>query len=300
MKSLSLGIACFIFSIISNAQNVGIGTTTPKAKLHVSMGASGALPHSQAGISLESNNHVYLNLLTLTTKEGGIMFGNTNGVAQGGMYYNNPNNPEGLDFRTNGNIVRMEIDNAGNVEMKNGLAIKGNNPAANATLVSKDMNGTTFWQRASAFKVEGLLDEADVSIPNATTYKLIFKSVPVYNFGSTYAAGNSEYTIPVKGIYFFDVQIKSYESQNASNEGAFYLELKLKRNNVTTTLKKVVETSGINTFNVFAIRSNQITGDFLLEPNDVVWLECTTSLSHTIYGSKEVSSFSGRLVTQVF
>lgn len=300
MKSIFTLITVLFVTHLLLAQNVGIGTTAPKAKLHISMGASGALPHSQAGISLESNNHLYLHFLTLTTKEGGIMFGNTNGVAQGGMYYNNPGNPEGLDFRTNGNIVRMEIDNAGNVEMKNGLIVKGNLPTANATLVSKDANGTTTWQRAYAFKAEGLLDEANVSLSNSTVYKVLFNNLSDYNYGLTYAAGLSEFTVPVKGIYFFDIQVRSEETQNTNNSGKLLVELKRKRNGVTTTLRMVDESSGNFSMDLSPNRTNKLSGDFLLEPNDIIWVQCTAILNHTIYGSKEVTFFSGRLVTQLY
>jgi len=107
MKNLSFAIASLLFGTNIIAQNVGIGTSTPKAKLHLSNGVSGLNPHSQAALVLEGNNHIYLQFLNLASKEGGIMFGNTNGVSQGGMYYNNPSNPEGLDFRTNGNIAPL-------------------------------------------------------------------------------------------------------------------------------------------------------------------------------------------------
>jgi hypothetical protein len=300
MKTISLGIVCLIISTSGMAQNVGIGTSTPKVKLHVSAGNTALTPYSLTNFLIESTDRTYLQFLTPANKEAGVMFGNPTGTTQGGVYYNNPGNPEGLDFRTNGNIVRMEIDNAGNVEMKGGLSIKGNLPAAGATLVSKDLNGTTNWQRASAFKVEGLLDEADVYLPNVTTYKILFNNLPVYNLGLTYAAGLSEYTVPVKGIYFFDVQVKSVESQNASSAGRLTLELKRKRNGVTTTLKTVDDDSGNFSADLNPVRCNKLTGDFLLEPNDIIWLQCVTSLNHTIYGSKEVTSFSGRLVTQLY
>lgn len=308
MKSLSFGIACLIISVSAMAQNVGIGTTTPKAKLHVSAGASGALPHSQAGISLESNNHLYLHFLTLTTKEGGIMFGNTNGVAQGGVYYNNPSNPEGLDFRTNGNIVRMEIDNAGNVEMKNGLTLKGNFPTANATLVSKDQNGTTAWQKAYAFRVEGLYESANVNTTKFTTnFKLQFQNFTTYNIGLSYSAPLSEFTAAVKGIYHISLQVMVDidDDKSASTTLLFTtssLTIKRRRGNSTITIAESTNSNAVDGDNIQVSGgfTNIISQDFLLEAGDIIWAELSQPKKGVVYGDDTKTSFSGRLVTQIF
>ena len=60
MKKLIL----LIFIISSHtlmAQNVGIGTTTPLTKLHVSNGASGATPFAISPLTVESNGNTFIN-----------------------------------------------------------------------------------------------------------------------------------------------------------------------------------------------------------------------------------------------
>jgi hypothetical protein len=95
------------------AQNTGIGLTAPLSKLHVANGASGLIPYSQfSPLAVESNGHTYINLLSPTSSETAILFGSgtsTNGV----LMYNNISTPNGFQFRTNGNITRMVLDNSG-------------------------------------------------------------------------------------------------------------------------------------------------------------------------------------------
>lgn len=101
-----------------HSQNTGIGITTPRAPLHVFTGASGNLfPYSP--LVVESDNNSYVNILTPNARESGILFGNFTDAASGGIIYNNtdplPGNPNGLQFRTNGNITRMVLTSTGNV-----------------------------------------------------------------------------------------------------------------------------------------------------------------------------------------
>jgi hypothetical protein len=103
---------CLYFSAFLQAQNVGIGTATPRSRLHVAAGASGnTAPGSP--LVVESDTHTYLNLLSPNIHETGVLFGNQFGAAQAGIIYNNFNNPQGLQFRTNGNTNRMVLTNDG-------------------------------------------------------------------------------------------------------------------------------------------------------------------------------------------
>jgi len=57
---------------------LGIGTTAPETSLHVFKGESGgAAANTSSAITIEHNDHTYLQFLTPATKESGILFGDT-------------------------------------------------------------------------------------------------------------------------------------------------------------------------------------------------------------------------------
>lgn len=113
--------------------NVGIGTISPDNKLHVYLGNSGvATPYVRSSLVLEDGDHTYLSLLTPNNRESGILFGNPSNAISGGIVYNTSSLTNGLQFRTNGNVSRMAIDQNGNVGIN-----------TNAPLHDLHVNGTT-------------------------------------------------------------------------------------------------------------------------------------------------------------
>src|SRR6185436_5197889 len=114
MNRLLISTAAMALSCISQAQNTGIGTTNPRAKLHVFAGASGnTTPFSP--LVVESNSHTYINLLSPDANETSILFGKASDASSGGIMYNSANTLNGFQFRTNGNLTRMLIRNNGDV-----------------------------------------------------------------------------------------------------------------------------------------------------------------------------------------
>ena len=103
----------------TQAQNIGVGTNTPLAKLHVYTGASGATPFVFSPLAVESNGHTYINILSPAANETAVLFGKPGNSASGGIMYNNETTPNGFQFRNNGNITQMVLDNAGNVGIGN-------------------------------------------------------------------------------------------------------------------------------------------------------------------------------------
>ena len=100
---------------IINSGNTGIGTINPGAKLHIANGSSGYSGGYHPGAIIEGSTNTYLNFLTPDFSESGVLFGKPSDAASGGITYNSLGNPNGLQFRTNGNIARMKIDQFGRV-----------------------------------------------------------------------------------------------------------------------------------------------------------------------------------------
>lgn len=95
--------------------DTGVGTDEPESKLHVLAGDSTAAPHALAAQVIESNADVYQHMLSPSTNERGILFGDDAAQIAGAVVFNNPGTPDGLQFRTGGNTDRMVIDSTGRV-----------------------------------------------------------------------------------------------------------------------------------------------------------------------------------------
>jgi len=101
---------------IASTGRVGIGTTTPDARLHVMSGSAGAVnAHGNSAIVAEGAGHTYLSILSPDANERAVIFGEPSSNVAGGIFYNNPSTPDGFHFRTDGNLTRMTIDSTGHV-----------------------------------------------------------------------------------------------------------------------------------------------------------------------------------------
>jgi hypothetical protein len=99
--------------------DVGIGTTSPEADLHIFRGSAGTISaNGNAPFVVENNTHAYINILAPDANESGILFGRPGSPvpsAAGGILFNSAPTNDGLQFRNGGNQIRMVLDSIGNL-----------------------------------------------------------------------------------------------------------------------------------------------------------------------------------------
>tara|TARA_B100001939_G_scaffold280650_1_gene249369 strand:- start:300 stop:1952 length:1653 start_codon:yes stop_codon:yes gene_type:complete len=115
---------------IDNSQNVGIGETSPLGNLHVKSADSGASAHASADeIVAEGSANSGVSILSGTSGEGAVYFGNSGDNDIGRIRYNHSSNS--MDFKTNASVA-MTIDSSQRV------GIGTTSPAYTLDLASSD------------------------------------------------------------------------------------------------------------------------------------------------------------------
>ena len=122
--------------VLDNVGRVGIGTSTPEAKLHVFAGSAGVVTaHFDSNLVVEGNGNSYLSLLTPNANESGILFGSPVNVANGGIIFNDGGTPNGLVFLTAGGQDRMALSSVGDLSFDGSLnMVAGQSIFANGQL----------------------------------------------------------------------------------------------------------------------------------------------------------------------
>ncbi|GDY00650.1 hypothetical protein LBMAG48_30530 [Phycisphaerae bacterium] len=96
---------------LSNVGDLGIGTTTPEARLHVLDGSAGAVTAgSSTSAIFERSAANYVQIVSPAASERGVAFGSPNGNFLAGMYYTEG---VGMSLRTGTNDTRVTISDAG-------------------------------------------------------------------------------------------------------------------------------------------------------------------------------------------
>ncbi len=187
---------------ISSTGYVGIGTISPLVPLHVRKGSSGASMTSSDIAVFEDDDDTYLRMLTPSSKESGLLFGNNDGITKSGITFNSSIVSEGLSFRTGGASVKMVLTSAGR------LGIGTLAPAENLDVVG---NVKISGDIALAGKIAGNLNvDGEVRTPATGSanmlpiaYGNIFEDGTINygsgNFTCTWDSQDSEYKILING-----------------------------------------------------------------------------------------------------
>ena len=265
------------------AQNVGVGTPNPQYKLDVN--GRMRLMHANAqtaGLWLDGPSNPTRSFIgTLNENYMGI-YGNAG--AGWNLVMNVINGNTGIGTTTP--TATLDVD--GTIRYRSG----GSYPASQ--LISSDNNGNMVWQMPVSFAVSGLADGADVT---SSLTKLYFSSIPEYNYGFSYFPGSSTFEVSVKGIYHLDVLLNTYFPGQTNESGT--VRLYRIRNSISTILAKCSH-GHIISEPLAMDQTFQISGDFLLEPGDVIYLDFQGTHSWLLKGNAESARFSGRLVQRVF
>jgi hypothetical protein len=287
MKSAVLFLIPVFGASISFGQNIGIGTDAPAFKLDVNGRIRIRHTNSTAGIFFDG---------PVNTQVGFIGTFDNNTI---GMYGSVSGWSLLLNTQT-GNVGIGTTAPTSDLDLNGLLRLRGGAPTNGAVLVSKDASGNTNWQRVYAFRTEGLFGNSDIIFSANQTSQLSFNNILAYNEGLVYLPNSSQFSVPVKGIYNFTVNVETYPNVSGK-AGAVNLRLMRTRNGVSTILAKHYNSVYITDVNNYMPEMTRtITGDFKLEAGDIIWVQLNTAQSTIVYGAPESTNFCGRLVTQFF
>ncbi len=115
MKTLQLLSLFIIHYAFIYGQNVGIGTTTPKVKLHVLKGVQTVAPFTGSTMAVQSDGETFLQILSNdVADQNGIIFGHTTQPNSAGITFNFSGSRE-LAFFTNASAPSLILNNQGKV-----------------------------------------------------------------------------------------------------------------------------------------------------------------------------------------
>jgi hypothetical protein len=110
--------------------------------------------------------------------------------------HNIPNGYTGIG--TDNPTAALDVD--GTIRISDANAAKG------SILISQDDSGSTAWHNTTAFRVGGLVNGANQTLPHGTWTKLLLNSSASFNYNGGYQGATSEFVAPVDGIYEFNIQ----------------------------------------------------------------------------------------------
>lgn len=177
--------------LIRATGGVGIGTNSPLAPLHVREGSSGATVGSNRVAIFERNTSAFINVLTPTASESGILFGNPTGSSEGALVFNDSGGQD-LRFRTQ-NTNRMTITSAGLVGINTTAPTSTLHVAG--TVTATTVSATTITAAVKNFSIDHPLDPENKLLVHASVesdeYKNLYDGVV-----TTDKAGYATVTLP--------------------------------------------------------------------------------------------------------
>ena len=282
MKKSFPVIICILLVLSGQAQNVGIGTTTPAHKLDVA--GRLRIQHSAAGTA-----GIWLDGPTIPQRSFiGTFNDNHVGIWGGaGASWSFVMNVEDgyIGIGTQAPTARLDVNGS--------LRIRQNGATAGSSLHAVDALGNTEWFAPIAFNVKGYSAGANITFPGLSWRDINFGSNIEYNFGSGYNSTTSEFVAPQTGLYQFKSQLHF-----SANCALVSQRLRLRRNGVVSTITHTENQPGSEVG--MATFTSLMDIDVMLQAGDAVWIEAygqhVSNLSINITGNGLYTWFSGRML----
>ncbi|MEM7518570.1 MAG: tail fiber domain-containing protein, partial [Planctomycetota bacterium] len=161
---------------ITAGGDVGIGTNSPGAALHVADGATGVTPNANSKLVIEGSagSANYVSVLGDLNEDVGVLFGNSNSPADAGLIWR-----EGLDrllLRAGNNETKMTIRRSGNVGIGTESPARnlhvfdgssGTSPSTNSSLVVESSGEASISLIAPSNQEQAIFFGNAASAPNA-------------------------------------------------------------------------------------------------------------------------------------
>jgi hypothetical protein len=155
---------------IAHNGNIGIGTTNPSNKVHISQGLSGATSFGNTMLFLEDNVNSYISMASPESIETGILFSKPSSTVSGGMVYNSANRLQLFA----GGLARLHITSSGNVgigtssptaklDIEGDIVVKKSTNTSTGTINALSRNGgsSLFMNGVGTVTVNGIAGGVD-------------------------------------------------------------------------------------------------------------------------------------------
>ncbi len=197
MKRLSFLCCCMVsFGILEAQQKVGIGTTTPQGKLHVSSGTLTNAQYIGTAVGIFENSTTsgssFLQLMNPSTQAYSISSGTDVSFYRSGISFQADSS---LTFETGGFAQRMKIDKSGIVNIPYRLGIGPTDPESRLHVSNGTLANAQYINAAvSVFEASNTLGNSFLQLMNPSTRPFSIGSgteVAFYRSGISFQADSS-------------------------------------------------------------------------------------------------------------
>ncbi len=290
-KLFCLLICIFLVSVI-NAQNVGIGTSSPTYKLDVAGRLRLQNIGSTAGIWFDGTTTAIRSFIGTIDNDHIGIYGNGGAGWKFAFNVNNGN----IGIGTTAPTAALDVTGA--------IRMRGTFPKKGSVLTSDDVNGNANWADPVAFKASGRNTSVMTSLPLSAWTKYYFETTTDFNVGLVYQQLNSQLGIVEDGIYHLNTQI-----QLTGYGEELHVRLRMNRGGTEYTLAQQSKAS-YNLENpptlsdVIFIDAVSISTDVKLLAGDIVWVEIFYNSTYNnspfaISAINEKTWFSGHLAARL-